>query len=169
MRVLIILLILTFSNTAFTQSKVEWLTFEEALLRNKLEQKQFMIDIYTDWCTWCKKMDKTTFSDPKVAEYINENYYAVKLNGESHHEFQFQGSSFTEEELAALLLNGNMSFPTTVFIWVKGDENLQANPLPVPGYQSKDKMHLILSFMHEAAYEGVSFEDYKIEYKSPYF
>ena len=33
-----------------------------------------MVDVYTDWCGWCKKMDKETFNHPVIAKYINENY-----------------------------------------------------------------------------------------------
>ena len=62
--------------------KVQWMSFEEAVAKNKLEPKKIFVDVYTDWCGWCKKMDAGTFNNPVVAKYLNEKYYNVKLDAE---------------------------------------------------------------------------------------
>ena len=59
---------------------VNWLTFEQASALAKTKPKKMLIDVYTDWCGWCKKMDATTFANPKIAAYVNQYFYAVKFN-----------------------------------------------------------------------------------------
>ncbi len=46
---------------------IRWISFEEAMKLNKKKPKMVFVDIYTDWCGWCKKMDAETFADPAIA------------------------------------------------------------------------------------------------------
>jgi uncharacterized protein YyaL (SSP411 family) len=62
---------------------VKWMSWKEMLVAQKTEKRKVIIDVYTDWCGWCKHMDKTTFKDVSVAASINKNLYAVKLDAES--------------------------------------------------------------------------------------
>ncbi len=41
---------------------VRWLSWEEAIELSKEDPRKIVIDVYTEWCGWCKKMDKTTFA-----------------------------------------------------------------------------------------------------------
>jgi uncharacterized protein YyaL (SSP411 family) len=54
---------------------VKWYTLEQAIALNKKEPRKIMIDVYTDWCGWCKKMDITTFNNNVIADYLNSKYY----------------------------------------------------------------------------------------------
>ena len=47
------------------------------------EKKLIFIDAYTDWCIWCKVMDKETFSDPAVANFMNEKFVPVHYEMET--------------------------------------------------------------------------------------
>ena len=65
------------------QAEINWITIEEAIqLAENGTDKKFFIDVYTDWCGWCKRMDKTTFSDPEVSKHMNDNFYCVKLDAD---------------------------------------------------------------------------------------
>src|SRR5690606_36376691 len=120
--------------------EVKWISWDEAaaLSLTDAAPKKIFIDIYTDWCGWCKKMDKDTFQDPQVAAYMAQNYYMVKMDGEGKDPIEFQGKTFKfvksgrsgYHEFAAALMQGNMSYPTTVFL----DENLIILS-PVPRYK----------------------------------
>jgi len=80
-------IILLFTVTFFylstnAQEDVKWLSFEEAIALNKKTPKPILIDVFTDWCGYCKKMDLYTYANKTIATYINENFYAIKLDGE---------------------------------------------------------------------------------------
>ncbi|NJK95139.1 MAG: DUF255 domain-containing protein [Bacteroidales bacterium] len=70
-------------------AKVKWYTIEQVVELQKKEPKKILIDVYTDWCGWCKKMDAETFDHPIIAEYINKYYYPVKFNAESKEPVDF--------------------------------------------------------------------------------
>ncbi|MEM6845965.1 MAG: thioredoxin fold domain-containing protein [Bacteroidota bacterium] len=123
--------------------KINWLTIEEAQELAEENPKKVIMDVYTDWCGWCKKMDKTTFADEEVAAYVNENFYAVKLKADSNDKVTFKGQEFTKGELArALRVTG---YPTVVFF----DESL-GRFQPVSGFRPADDFLKLLEAFHEA-------------------
>ena len=73
---LVIIFFFEFSNA----QDVNWMTIEKAQELQKTNPKNIIMDVYTDWCGPCKLMDKNTFQNEDVANYLNENYYAVKFN-----------------------------------------------------------------------------------------
>jgi thioredoxin-related protein len=103
--------------------------FEEAVAANANNPKMILVDVYTDWCGWCKKMDKDTFTDPRVVAHLKKNFYAVKLNAEdTKRRFPFMGKTFSEAEMAvAMRVN---SYPNFVVI----EPGLQ-NLAQLPGYR----------------------------------
>jgi thioredoxin-related protein len=154
-------------------SVVKWLTFEEAIQKSKKEKKKFFIDVYTDWCGWCKVMDKNTFSDPAVAQMLNEKFYPVKFNAEQREDVTFNGTTFKYvesgrsgyHELAAALLNNQLSYPTVVFV----DENF-TSVSPLAGYKKAEEFHKYLMFFAEEHYKKGqnSWKEFEKDYKSPY-
>src|SRR6056297_1859404 len=92
-----LLFIFTFSGFTQQDTKVNWYSFEEAVKLNKENPKKVLIDVYTDWCGWCKKMKKQTFNNPEIAQYINENYYPVRFNAETNKKVQFKGRTFAKK------------------------------------------------------------------------
>jgi len=64
--------------------EIKWMTFNEAVTAQKKNKKPIFIDVYTVWCGPCKLLDRKTFTDPEIAKFINENYNAVKFNGEGN-------------------------------------------------------------------------------------
>ena len=119
MRKLLLAAMLLTATATFAQEKIHWMTIEQAEAANKVEPKKLLIDVYTSWCGWCKKMDQTTFQNPVIVKYINENYYPVKFNAEQKDSVHFLGETFKYveqgrsgyNELAATLLDGKLSLP----------------------------------------------------------
>ena len=71
------------SLSAQNEAQIKWMTFEQMQEAQKKQPRKVIIDMYTDWCGWCKRMDKNTFEHPVIAAYMNENFYAIKFNAES--------------------------------------------------------------------------------------
>ncbi|MDX2000817.1 MAG: DUF255 domain-containing protein [Chitinophagales bacterium] len=153
---------------------IQWLTMEEALKRNAKKPKKFMIDVYTDWCGWCKVMDKETFSDPTIIAYVNANYYAVKFNAEQTGNINFNGKDYSfvvtdasrnrgYHALAAFLLNGKLSYPTVVFL----DEQLNVIQ-PIPGFQKPPQLDIILKYFGGDHYKKTEYTTFQKTYVSPY-
>src|SRR5436190_24321530 len=72
---------------------INWITIQEAEKLSKKHPRKIVIDVYTDWCGWCKKMDKSTFADKNVATYVNKNFYAVKFNAETQEDIVLNGKT----------------------------------------------------------------------------
>ena len=148
-----------------TNAKINWMTFEEAVKLNETAPKKIFIDVYTDWCGWCTKMDQTTFIDPAIVEYMNDNFYAVKFNAEQKEPVEFMGYTFINEaaegakrsthQLAAALLQGKMSYPSYVFM----NEKNQAITV-VPGYSKAEEFITILRFIGSDAFLTTPWEEF---------
>ena len=125
----LVLLLVLLSLNLQAQDQIQWMKFEEAIAANAKNPKMILVDVYTDWCGWCKKMDKDTFTDPKVIAHFQKNFYAVKLNAEdTKRSFQFMGKTFTEAQMAASMRVN--SYPNFVVI----EPGLQ-NIAQLPGYR----------------------------------
>ena len=164
---LLLLPLLAF-GVADTPSPVSWLTFDEAVVASEQGQRKIFIDVYTDWCGWCKRMDATTFSDPAVAEILQNKFYPVKFNAEQREPITFNNHTFNfvprgtkgYHELAAALLNNKLSYPTVVFL----NENFEIIQV-LPGYRKADEFLKIITFIGEDHYLTTSWEDFSKTYQ----
>jgi len=159
----LILFFLLAAVPGFSQTpKINWITLEEAFAKTQTAPRKILIDVYTDWCGWCKVMDKKTFTDPKVVNYVNRNYYAVKFNAESRKDvkigdkvYKFDAAN-RAHQAAIALLQGKMSYPSIVYL----DE--QFNMIqPVPGYMEARPFHQVITFIGGNHHKKEQFEAFK--------
>lgn len=143
------------------KEKVKWMTVAEMQAAYAKAPRPILVDVYTSWCGWCKVMDRETYSNDKVATYINEHYYAVKFDAESKEAIEFNGKKYEYDaanksnNLAVFLLYGQMSFPTTVFI-----PELNAQPAPMAGYLKPKEIESPLKFFGDGAYKTKNFQEF---------
>lgn len=145
-------------------ASITWNTVEKASAMNAKKHKKILIDVYTSWCSWCKKMDAGTFSDPTIIAYMNENFYAVKLNAEEKLPIKFEGKYFLNpapdkmrsvHELAALMLQGRMGYPSYVFLDGKNQQIMVSQ-----GFNDAPAFLLILKYIAGDNYKKMSLEEY---------
>lgn len=136
----------------------------EAFELQKQNPKKIFVDVYTDWCGWCKKMDRETFSKENVAKYMNGNFYCVKFNAEGNDTIVFQGQKFINSNygkrrathpFARILLNSSMSYPSFVFL----DEKSKGI-MVVKGYREAPAWMPYLRYVVKNKYKNMNFKTY---------
>jgi thioredoxin-related protein len=141
---------------------VKWYSIEEAVALAQANPRPIFVDAYTDWCGWCKKLDKDTFSHPVIAEILNSKFYPVKFNAESKEPVVFQGRTFVNDgklgpthQLAYALLQGKLGYPTVVFLTAKSELIT-----PVSGYKSAKDFEPMLQYFGGTTWQKQSYEDF---------
>jgi thioredoxin-related protein len=155
------LLILSSSFSKPKKEKINWLTISELQAVYSKNPKPVLVDVYTHWCTWCKVMDKETYSNENVANYINEHYYAVRFDAENKDSISWDGKKFgynltyNANDLAVYLTSGEMSFPTTVFL-----PDMNAQPAPLSGFLKPGELEPPLKYFGDGFYKSQNFPDF---------
>ncbi len=171
MKQILIVAVLLFGVVAFTTkesskkptaqaTEIHWMSLDEALAAQKVKPKKIMMDAYTNWCGPCKMLDRNTFHDPNVVQYVNEHFYAVKFNAEGNEKVTYKGKTYTNPNYNPAKPNSRNashqlsryfrinSYPTIIFL----DE--EAGYLtPVKGYRSPKQLELYLKLFGENDYK----------------
>lgn len=141
---------------------IAWISFEEAVAKSKKEPRKILIDVYTSWCGWCKHMDAITYEHPEIIKYMNQKYYAVKLDAEQKTPVRFKDKEFIYKpefkthELALSLLNNKMGYPTTIFM----NESF-AILTPVSGFIDAKSMEPLLKYYGGNSHTSKTWEEYQ--------
>ena len=76
------------------ETKINWIEIDRAFEVNEKTPRKIFIDVYTDWCGWCKKMDENTFTNPVIASYLTQKFHAVKFNAEGSKDITYKGKVY---------------------------------------------------------------------------
>ena len=163
-RIISIIFFLSFSNN-YSQ-EIKWISFEKALEAQKTHPKNLILDVYTNWCGPCKLMDKNTFQNKFIAEFINEHYYAVKFNAEGNEKINFRGRKYenigydssrsqsrnSSHQFARFL--GVNAYPTTMFF----DDKMNLIT-PIKGYLVPQQLEIYLELFKDDDYKLVQSQE----------
>ena len=163
-RAYFILLFILAISVVSADAQIKWMSWDEAQAKNQVEPRKIIVDVYTQWCGWCKKMDKATFEQSGIVSYINENYYAVKFDAETKSDINFKNKAYKYvrqansgyHELASEITFGKLSYPTLVFL----DEQLNVIQ-PIPGFKDPASLDKILKYFAEDYYKTTPWKKYE--------
>jgi thioredoxin-related protein len=144
-------ILFSLQNGASAQAK----DLNDALELAKNQKRKIIVDVYTDWCGWCKKMDRDAYSNQAVKELISEHFILVKLDAEGSGKNNYKGRVYTDSELSGYFQVSG--YPTTVFLNPDGTiiefkyDNFGMNNLP--GYYTADEFKKVLEFIKNEKYK----------------
>lgn len=160
------MLLVVFISINASAQEIKWVTFNEAIALQKKAPKKIMMDVYTSWCGPCKMLDKNTFQNKDVAEYVNKHYYAVKFNGEGNQEVTYKDNRFTNPNYNPANANRRNSahqlasylqisaYPTIVFFDEKGEVIT-----PLRGYQAPAQLELYLKMFKADDHKNIATQE----------
>jgi thiol:disulfide interchange protein len=109
------------------ESKVNWVySLDGALSTAQSDNKPVMIDFYAGWCSPCRKMDSSTYSDNVVGAFINDSFVPLKVNVDKSN----LGNAYGVEYL-----------PTILFLSPEGTEIGEGQEYWIIGYRSPEALH----------------------------
>lgn len=169
---IVLLTVLTTVNSI--AQEIKWVTLEEAEVLQKKNPKKIMMDAYTSWCGPCKLLDRNTFHNKDVVDYVNKNYYAVKFDAEGNDVITFKGNTYSNPKYdPAKAKRRNSphqlssffsirSYPTIVFLDEKGEFLT-----PVIGYKTPQQLELYLKlFKNDEHVNMKTQEEFSAYYKA---
>jgi thioredoxin-related protein len=145
---------------------ISWMSIGQVSERLQQERRPVLIDLYTTWCGWCKEMDKKTYSNKQVAQYLQDKFYTVKVDAETHDAISWGGrtyqfnSQYRSNEFALYLTHGQLEFPTTIIIPPGGE------PQAIPGYMRPKELELLVKYFGEGAYKTLGFDEFQRSFKA---
>ncbi len=168
----ILLLVLFVSTITIQAQEINWLSLEKVIELQKENPKKIMIDVYTNWCGPCKMLDRNTFHNKEVVDYVNKNYYAVKFNAEGNDVINYKGKKYSNPKYNPARAKsrnyshefsnfmGITAFPTIVFL----DEKAEMI-VPVKGYKTPQQLELYLKMLHKNDHKKFALqEDFQTYY-----
>ncbi len=146
---------------------VQWIGLKEAFELQKKVPKPILVDVYTDWCGWCKHMEATTYKDPQIINYLNQNFYTVKYNAETKDTFSINGKKYSNPNPAIARSThqfaqslGISSYPTTVFY-----DKLGSTPTVASGALKAEEIAPILVFFGEELSSVIDVNTFSTDFK----
>lgn len=133
---------------------VEWKSWNAGLSAAASARRPVVVDVYTDWCRWCRQMEREVYGRADVEQYLASRFVTVKLNAESSEPVSYQGRSLTARALASSFdVSG---YPTTIFLSADGGHLVN-----VPGYVEPGKFLMLLRYIGDGHLErGVKWDEF---------
>lgn len=129
---------------------IEWMSYDDGLVKAKKTDRQIMVDFTTSWCGWCKKMEREAFSDPEVIKTLNQEFVPVRVDGDSKKELNIDGYIISERDLTRSQF-GVRGYPAFWFLESDGSKIVQ-----IRGYKPTGTFKEVLAYINERKYDTTS-------------
>lgn len=162
-RIFIAVILLALCGSA-TAQQINWVSIDK-LPQNS--EKLYLVDFYTSWCGYCKKMDRQTFTNPTVVKIINKYYIPIKFDAEGDATFMWKGVKYTPTPtppgsrpsvhmFTKAMLGKQIGFPSFGFF---GKD--QSALTIVQGFQTADEFIVILWYFASGDNNRYRFDRYR--------
>lgn len=137
----------TSTNTKQEGEQIQWFTFNNGLAKAKTENRPVFVEFYTEWCVACKAFHRETLQNDNVANILEKNFVAVRINAEDDSDrIKYEGKYYSSAELTYSL--GVSVFPSLVFL------DSDAQPITkIHGFVPPTQFSAILNYIDQKCYE----------------
>lgn len=122
-------------------SAVNWQTYAEGIERSRATDKKMLVSFYADWCEYCVKMSRETYTDSRIVDYLNRNFIPVRVMHDQEQDivkrYRVQG------------------LPVTWFVDSQGNQISS-----YPGFVDADQLLPVLKYIHTDSYRGMTFGNF---------
>lgn len=130
------------SPVAAVSGGITWQKYDKGVVMAKEQNKKIFLYFHAEWCGYCRQMDKSTFQDKALIDYMNANFIAIKVDSD------------VEKKVAdSYSVRG---LPTSWFL--KSNSDKLSN---MPGYIDAKRLMTILKYVHTESYEKMSYSDFE--------
>lgn len=136
-----IFLLLSLGVHAAMADEIHWMKYDEGLLRAKSEHKKIFLNFHAEWCGYCTKMNKETFTNQKLIAYMNQNFVPIKVDSDRE-------ASLAERYRV-------QGLPTSWFLTDKGEQIASQ-----PGFIAADNLLNMMRYISTDSYKSTSYKDF---------
>ncbi len=117
---------------------------EEAFALAQRENKPILLDVGAVWCHWCHVMDRESYERPEIAEIINQNFIAVKVDRDERPDVD------SRYQAAVSAMSGQGGWPLTVFLTPDGKPFYGGTYFPPQGSWGRPSFQRVLMAIAQA-------------------
>ncbi len=165
-------------TTSLTAQEIKWMSMNEALAAQKQVPKKIIMDAYTNWCGPCKLMDKNTFTNKDVINYVSEHFYAVKFDAEGTEEVMYKDFNYTNPNFDPARKGRNSQHFFADALKITGYPSLvffdEASEIiaPIVGYRTPEQLEIFLKMIAKDHYKeltsGEAWQKYEANFKGTF-
>ncbi|WP_148278087.1 thioredoxin family protein [Desulfobacula toluolica] len=122
-------------------SNIAWQDYNQGMAMAKTQGKHVFLYFHADWCTYCRKLKKTTFKDEAVLSYLRDNFISIAVDTDKNQKLS------TQWKVKGL--------PT---LWFLEPDNSKISS--IPGYVEKKQFLNILKYIHTKSYSKMTFNEF---------
>src|SRR5271170_316268 len=117
---------------------------DDAFAAARRENKPMLLDIGAVWCHWCHVMDRESYDDPEIAQIVNENFIAVKVDRDERPDID------SRYQIAVSAVSGQGGWPLTAFLTPDGKPFYGGTYFPPDDHYGRPSFRRVLTSIADA-------------------